>query len=53
MTWLCENQEPTTDEDEGKQLDNNPQTYLTSTLSKVIMNLLDTDATELYEALFV
>jgi len=49
---IRENQEPTTDEDEGKKLDNNPQAYLTSTLNKVIMNSLGTDATELYEALF-
>ena len=49
---IRENQEPTTDRDEGKNLDNNPQAYLTPTLNKVIMNSLGSDATELYEALF-
>ena len=49
---IRENQEPTTDGDEGMNLDNNPLAYLTPTLNKVIMNSLGSDATDLYEALF-
>lgn len=46
-----ENQEPAVD-GEVPSLDNNPQAYLTPTLNKVIMNSLQSDATDLYEALF-
>jgi hypothetical protein len=49
---IRENQEPTIDNEEVKNLDNNPAAYLTPTLNKVIMNSLGSDATELYEALF-
>ncbi|KAL3767888.1 hypothetical protein ACHAW5_010131 [Stephanodiscus triporus] len=48
---INESQEPVV-EGETQNLDNNPQAYLTPTLNKVIMNSLQSDATDLYEALF-
>ena len=48
---IRENQEPAVDGEEPS-LDHNPAAYLTPTLNKVIMNSLNADATDLYEALF-
>ena len=48
---IRENQEPAPAGEEPS-LDNNPSAWLTPTLNKVIMNSLNTDATDLYEALF-
>eukprot|EP00956_Cyclotella_meneghiniana_P008092 scaffold10780_cov78-Cyclotella_meneghiniana.AAC.1 len=46
-----ENQEPAPSGEEPS-LNNNPAAWLTPTLNKVIMNSLNSDATDLYEALF-
>mmetsp|Transcript_20206 Transcript_20206/g.38806 ORF Transcript_20206/g.38806 Transcript_20206/m.38806 type:complete len:1076 (+) Transcript_20206:134-3361(+) len=51
INGIYNNQEPTVDGEENS-VDNNPAAYLTPTLNKVIMNSLNADATDLYEALF-
>jgi chitin synthase len=48
---IRQNQEPSPDGEEPS-LNNNPSAWLTPTLNKVIMNSLNADATDLYEALF-
>jgi chitin synthase len=48
---IRQNQEPAPSGEEPS-LNNNPSAWLTPTLNKVIMNSLNSDATDLYEALF-
>ncbi|KAL7461885.1 hypothetical protein ACHAXS_002293, partial [Conticribra weissflogii] len=51
VNGIQQNTEPTKDGEDSNLL-NNPGAYLTPTLNKVIMNSLNADATDLYEALF-